>query len=99
MQTIQTIDLIAVDPDVRQGVPILAGTTVTVADVMMAKVYHHQEPDEIAEWYNLTLAQVHAALAFYYIHKEMMDQQIRDRIRRSESLKEQRIGSRHSLLS
>ena len=36
-----------------------------------------QSPDEIVQAYpHLTLAQVHAALAFYYSHRELVDQEI-----------------------
>ena len=99
MPIIQELHQIAVDPAIRSGRPYVAGTTVTVADVVMAKLYHAQDADGIADWYGLTLAQVYAALAYYYDHKTTIDAQIRDQIRRAESAKEQRIGSPSSLLS
>jgi uncharacterized protein (DUF433 family) len=99
MQTIQKLHQIAVDPTVRSGRPYVVGTTVTVADVVMAKLYHGQDADGIADWYSLTLAQVYAALAYYYDHKAALDEQIREQIRRAETAKEQRIGSPRSLLS
>jgi uncharacterized protein (DUF433 family) len=34
------------------------------ADVAIALIYHN--PDGIADWYELTLPQVFAALAYYY---------------------------------
>jgi len=99
MQIIQELHQIAVDPAVRSGRPYVVGTTVTVADVVMAKLYHAQDADGIADWYGLTLAQVYAALAYYYDHKTAIDAQIRELIQRAESAKEQRIGSASSLLS
>lgn len=83
----------------RSGRPYVIGTTVTVADVVMTKLYHGQDADGIADWYGLTLAQVYAALAYYYDHKSAIDEQIRAQIRRAETTKEQRIGSPNSLLS
>ena len=99
MNTVQTINLIATNPDIRNGRAHIIGTTVTVADIALTRHYHGQDADGLAEWYGLTLPQVYAALAYYYEHKEVIDQQIRAHIHRAEALKEQRIGSQRSLLS
>lgn len=99
MATIQSIDLIGTDENVRSGRPYILGTSVTVADVAIVKIYHGQDADGIAGWFGLTLPQVYAALAYYYDHKTEMDEQIREQIRRAEELKEKRVGSRDSLLS
>jgi uncharacterized protein (DUF433 family) len=99
MNTVQTIDLIVTNPDIRNGRPHILGTTVTVADIALTKHYHAQDADGLAEWYGLTLPQVYAALAYYYEHKEVIDQQIRTQIHRAEALQEQRVGSQRSLLS
>jgi uncharacterized protein (DUF433 family) len=98
MNTVQAIELIAINPDIRNGRPHILGTTVTVADIALTKHYHGQDADGLAEWYGLTLPQVYAALSYYYDNKETIDDQIRTLIRRAETLKEKRIGSRHSLL-
>lgn len=82
----------------RSGRPYILGTSVTVADVAIVKIYHGQDADGIAEWFGLTLPQVYAALAYYYDHKAEMDAQICDQIKRAEELKEKRVGSRDSLL-
>jgi len=99
MSNIQAIHLIAVNPEIRGGRAYIVDTTVTVADVVLTKHYHHLDADEIAEWYGLSLSQVYAALAYYYEHKSEIDQQIRAQIRKAETLQENRAGSRHSLLS
>lgn len=64
MEIIQSINLIAINPKVRNGRAYIVGTTVTVHDVAIAKIYHAQDVDGIADWYGLTLSQVHAALAY-----------------------------------
>jgi uncharacterized protein (DUF433 family) len=99
MDTIQSINVVAINPDVRNGRPHIIGTGVTVADIAIAHVYHGQDADGIADWYGLTLAQVHGGLAYYYEHKSEMDDQIRQSIRRAEELKSQRVGNEGSLLS
>lgn len=99
MDTIYSINLIATNPDVRSGRPHIVGTGVTVADVAIAHLAHQQNADGIAEWYDLSLSQVYAALSYYYDHKTEIDNDIREREQLAEKLKEQRVGSRRSLLS
>lgn len=55
MNTVQTIELIAINPDIRNGRAHILGTTVTVADIALTKHYHGQDADGLAEWYGLTL--------------------------------------------
>lgn len=98
MLTIQSINQIATDNRVRNGRPYIIGTSVTVADVAIVKIYHGQDADGIAQWYGLDLPQVYAALAYYYEHKEVMDAEIRAQIKRAEGLKESRAGGQDSLL-
>jgi uncharacterized protein (DUF433 family) len=96
---IQSINVIAVNPEVRNGRPHIVGTTVTVADIAIAKIYHAQDADGIADWYGLTLAQVYAGLSYYYENKSALDDQIKELIRHAEDLKAKRVGNEGSLLS
>lgn len=65
--------LITRKPGVRGGRPHVAGAGVSVRTI----VYMEREgltPQEIADKMpHLSLAQVHAALAYYYANKEQMD--------------------------
>jgi uncharacterized protein (DUF433 family) len=99
MATIQSIDLITTDPDVRGGRPCIGGTGIRVIDIAIAQVFHQRTPDEISSDYALSLAQVHAALAYYYEHKGEMDEDIRRQIDTAQALKEKRVGSGSALLS
>jgi uncharacterized protein (DUF433 family) len=99
MNTIQSINLIAVNPDIRKGRPYVVGTTVTVADVAIARIDHQQDADGIADWYGLSLAQVYAALSYYYEHKATIDADIQYHTQRAEALKASRVGNEGSLLS
>ncbi|MCA0458702.1 MAG: DUF433 domain-containing protein [Chloroflexi bacterium] len=98
MDIMQSINLIAINPNVRNGRPYIVGTTITVADVAIVKIYHRQDADGIAAWYDLSLPQVYAALSYYYDHKSEMDDYIHEQIRRAQELKEKRVGNDHSLL-
>ncbi len=98
METILSIDLIVSNPNVRNGRPVVAGTGVCVSDLIMAKLFHQQDPDGLAAWFDLSLAQVHAALAYYYTHQTEIDAEIKARRQEARQLKEKGVGSRHSLL-
>lgn len=98
MQTVQSINLIAIDERVRHGRPYILDTSVTVSDVAIVKIYHGQDADGIAEWYGLTLPQVYATLAYYYENRDSIDDDIRAQIRRAEELKETGAGSEGTLL-
>lgn len=98
MATIHSINLISSDPKIRGGRPCIAGTGLRVMDVALAKIAHGQEAEGIAQWYDLTLPQVYAALAYYYEHKKEIDADIREQMKIAREMKEKKIGNRHSLL-
>jgi uncharacterized protein (DUF433 family) len=87
MLTVQSINQIATDERVRGGRPYIIGTTLTVADVAIVKIYHAQDADGIAQWFGLSLPQVYAALAYYYEQKDAIDADIRAQLRRAEELR------------
>lgn len=65
---------IEITPGVRSDKPRIAGTRITVADVAIMYLRMGQSLEEIAGKYQLSLAAVHAAMAFYYDHREEIDQ-------------------------
>ena len=68
-----------------QGVPILASTTVKVVEVVMDRLAHHWDADEIQRQHpHLSLAQIHSALAYYYDHQIEVDKDIDRRLRESD---------------
>ena len=67
---------IEITPGVRSGKPRIAGTRITVADVAIMYLKMGQSLEEIAGKYQLTLAAVYAAIAFYYDHREEIDRQL-----------------------
>lgn len=95
LETILAINLIATNPAVRNGRPYIVGTTLTVADIAIAKVFWMMEADAIADYYEISLPQVYAALAYYYDHKTEIDDSIQERRRLAAAMKEGRVGSRH----
>jgi uncharacterized protein (DUF433 family) len=98
MQTIESINLIATDPKVRNGRPCILGTGIEVSAIAIAKVVHMQSPEEIAADYRLTLAQVYAALSYYYEHRIEIEDSIAKRNQLAEELKEQILAKQTPLL-
>lgn len=94
MQQIQSIDLIATDPKVRGGRPCIAGTSLRVTDLVIAHLYHHHNPSQLAAEYDLSLAQVYAALSYYYAHKAQLDEDIRQQIAKARQYRDEGVGSR-----
>src|SRR3990172_8444968 len=75
--TVLSIDAIVSDPTIRGGRPIIAGRSVTVSDLLARYLRWGTTPPELAAQFKLTLGQVHAALAYYYMHQGAMDEEMR----------------------
>ncbi len=67
---------IKITPGLRGGKPHLANTRITVADIAIMHLKIGQTVPEIAAEYDLNLASVYAALAYYYDHRAEIDSQI-----------------------
>src|SRR5258708_649793 len=92
MDAILSINLITSNPKVRFRRPCISGTRLRVTDVVIASMFHLQTPDEIAAGYGISLAQVYAALAYYYEHKAELDEDVREQIATAKALKEQHVA-------
>ena len=75
METVATAH-VAVDPAIRGGRPHLAGSRVTVADVVLMHLRLGRSLEEIAGKHDLPLAALHAAMAYYYDHRAEIDNAI-----------------------
>jgi uncharacterized protein (DUF433 family) len=75
--TVLHIDQIVSDPRVRGGRPTIAGTRLTVSDIVLVHNTGDQRtPEQIAAEFRLSLGQVYAALAYYHLHETEIDAQI-----------------------
>ena len=93
--TVLSIDTIVSNPAVRSGRPFIAGTTLRVQDVAAHHIYNHYTPDELAYQLGISLAQVYAALAYYYDHKDEIERQIEEDDRLIQEAKESGFGQQH----
>lgn len=78
VKTSVILEHIEITPGVCGGKPRIAGHRITVEDIV---IWHEEmglAPGEIVSRYPITLADVHAALAYYYDNIQDIKQQIAD---------------------
>src|SRR4051812_31803500 len=72
----------------EKGVAYIEGTTAKVIEVVLNKEWAGQTPEELQrDMPHLTLAQIYAALSYYYEHKQALDSEIARRLELTESLR------------
>jgi uncharacterized protein (DUF433 family) len=70
---------IEITPGVCGGKPYIAGHRIRVQDIVIWYEHLGMSPDEIVDHYpSITLADVHAALTYYYDHLEEIRQLIHE---------------------
>ena len=75
---------IEVDP---QGVAWLSGANIKVIEVVLDKLAYGWSPEEIHfQHSDLSLAQIHAALSYYYENKAQIDEEVSQERRNAERL-------------
>jgi uncharacterized protein (DUF433 family) len=78
----------------EQGRPWIIGANTKVIEVALDKTAQGWSPEEIHFQHpHLSLAQIHAALAYYYDHKEEMDAVIAQQVKEVEALREASMNS------
>ncbi|MDZ4764571.1 MAG: DUF433 domain-containing protein [Chloroflexota bacterium] len=94
--TVLSIDLIGANPNIRNGRPIIVGTTMRVQDIAIGFVHKgYAVEDLVMQYPHLSHSQIHAALAYYYAHKDEIDQQIESDDAFYQQAKAQGRGQRH----
>ena len=78
----------------ENGVPWIRGANTKVVEIVLDKMVHNSSPEEMHEQYpHLSLAQIHAALSYYYEHQAEVDADIERRDREVEALRAQQPDS------
>ncbi len=67
------LEHIAIDPSRFDGKPYLEGRRITVEQIALHYARFGWEVERITDAFQLTLGQVHAALAYYYDHQSEID--------------------------
>ena len=69
---------IEITPGISGGKPRIAGHRITVENIVIWHERMGKSADEIATEYDLTLADVYAALAYYFDHRAEIDQSLKE---------------------
>jgi uncharacterized protein (DUF433 family) len=70
------------------GVPYIAGTTMKVIELVLEQQAYGWSPKELHFQHPyLSLGQIHSALAYYWDHKQTLDEDIARRLERVEELR------------
>lgn len=88
--------MIARTPGIKGGTPHIAGTGVTVRTIVR---WHRTGlwPEEIATRIgHISVAQVHAALAYYYANRDAMDQEMLKEEAESERIEREYLANRRA---
>jgi uncharacterized protein (DUF433 family) len=86
-------------PEVMGGKPRIAGHRISVQDVAIWHERLGMGVDEIAHEYQLSLADVHAALSYYYAHREDIAASIQAEATRVAELQHHRSSKLRAKLS
>lgn len=71
----------------KNNVPTIAGTTMKVLELVLEHIAYGWSPEELKYQHTyLELGQIYSALAYYYDHKDMMDVEIENRMRKVDEL-------------
>src|SRR5574341_436318 len=77
MATLNTIQIVST-PDILGRKPRIEGRRITVDLIAYRAVYQGWSFEEIQAAHNVSLAEIHAALSYYYMNKEEIDALIRE---------------------
>lgn len=72
----------------KNGVAIIAGTTMKVIELATEKIAYGWSPEEIHFQHPyLSMGQIHSALAYYWDHTEKLDKDIERRMEETEEIR------------
>lgn len=78
----------------ERGIPIIAGSTMKVIDLVMAQMAYGWTPEEIQINHRyLSMSQIHSALAYYWNHKEELDMAIAADLEYAKKMRQQAVES------
>ena len=78
----------------EKGVAWIAGANTKVIEVVLDKLAYGWSPEETHFQHpHLSLAQIHAALAYYYEHQEQLDSEIARRRQEAETMAADSVDS------
>lgn len=80
------------------GVPILEGTRIRVSDIVIQHEHFKHSPEEItADFPALSIADIYAALTYYYEHPREIRDEIKAREELSAEIKRKQVNGSNSV--
>lgn len=77
-----------------QGVPVIEGTTMKVVEVITVRDAYGWSPEEIQfQFPYLTPSQIHAALAYYWDHRDELDREVARQLKAYEVHQQEQAAS------
>ena len=74
----------------ERNVPIIAGTTMKVVELITSAKVYHWTPEELHTNYpHVSLSKIYSALAYYWDHKQELDADIERRYQFAEQLRQE----------
>src|SRR5215467_5770803 len=71
------------------GVPLIAGTTMKIIELVLEQEAYGWSVEELHFQHPyLSLGQIHSALAYYWDHKDTLDRDIEERLRRADEMRQ-----------
>ncbi len=80
---------IEITPGISGGKPRIAGHRITVQNIVIWHERLGKSADEIATEYDLALADIYAALTYYFDHRDEIDRDIEDSTNFVKALRQQ----------
>ena len=73
----------------EQGIAFVEGTRTKVLEIVLDRLAHHWDADEIHRQHpHLSLGQIYAALGYYHDHQEALNRQIEDQLREVDEIRQ-----------
>ncbi len=91
------IEAVVSDPDIRGGRPLVAGTTLRVSDLAAYHTLAGLSPDQLSAQFDLDLADVHAALSYYFRHKADIDAEIQENAEQADLWRQRLVAQGRSV--
>jgi uncharacterized protein (DUF433 family) len=88
----EVASLLSSTPGIRHGRPCIAGTGISVHRIAILHNLGHSPEEIVRKYEHLTIAGVHAALAYYYANKLEVDTEIAADETNAESVEKEFLG-------
>lgn len=88
---------IVTDSDIRSGDPCIEGTRISVLDIKRRVIDGEEDPFAVATEYDLDVAAVFAALAYYYDNTDEMRNREAEAAERRQEIKQESARLREQL--